>query len=80
MIEARTFEMPGISDKMNPSKGLEGYSVKYFKADLDDEGDLLELQRIETDGIRGDNVVILTKDKFTFMERYFLVVSYMERN
>lgn len=80
MIEAKTFEMPGISEKFGTSKTLEDFSVKYFKADLDDLSALSELQRIETEGIKGQDVVVLTKDKFTFMEKYFIIISYMERN
>ena len=74
-----TFEMPGISDKFNTANSVDGFAVKYFKADLDDLESLSMLQDIETRGLRGEEVVLLEKDKFTFMEKYFIILKYMER-
>ena len=79
-MDLQNFVMPAISERVNTSKALQDYSVKYFKADMDDQGDILELQRIETEGLKGDNIVLLSKDKFTFMDHYFIVISYMEKN
>ena len=56
------------------------YSVKYYKADLDEPTDVLHLQEIETRGIRGNDVLILNRDKMSFMDKYFLVLQYMEKN
>ena len=73
--------IPGLTSKdlsgsFDPAK----YSVKYFKADLGDDGDVLVLQEIETRGVRGKDVLILSLDKFTFMDRYLVVVKYLEKN
>jgi len=74
--------MPGITDKLggNAQKYLQGYSVKYGKFDLDDLGDLTSLSDIETRAIRGDDIVLLTKDKMGFMTQYFVIISYLEKN
>lgn len=69
--------MPGMSSQPNPAID---YNVKYMKIDLDDPGDKMDLQDIETRALRDAGVQILTRDKFTFMDRYFMIISYMERN
>lgn len=56
------------------------YNIKYIKADMDDITQMLELQLIETRGIRGDGVLLLSFDKMTFMDRYFIILKYMEAN
>ncbi len=74
-----SFQLPGLTTKSGVID-YSNYSVKYFKADLDDQGDLLTLQQIETRGVRGDGVLILSRDKFTFNTSYFLIIQYMEQN
>ncbi len=74
--------IPGITAKIGTSahKYMQDYSVKYFKGDLDDLGDLTFIQDIETRAIRGEDIVILTKDHYSFMAQYFIIISYMEKN
>lgn len=74
--------VPGISSKMGKSNSdpLAGYSLKYFKADIDDETAKWELTRIMTEGLRGDRVVILKEDKHTFLAQYFVVIQYLEKD
>ena len=77
MAEPRELSMPGISNMTSDS--VKGYVVKFFKADIDDLEDVTMLQEIETRGLQGKDVVILEHDKFVFMERYFILVKYMEK-
>ena len=75
------FSLPGISEKLgdNGMPKIDGYSVKYFKADLNEVSDVMTLQQIETQALKGDEIVLLDRDKFTFMEKMFIIVRYMEK-
>jgi len=82
-IEVGTLPTIGKGSKVNP---YANYSVKYFKASMDEPGDMLELSQIETKAIRGSHekpseaeIVLLDKDKFTFMDKYFIIVKYLEK-
>lgn len=71
--------MPGFgggkaSAQFDPLK----YRVRYGKYDMDDMGSVAELELVETRGLAGTDIVVLTKDKYTFLEKYFLVVTYLE--
>lgn len=79
-VKPEDFSIPGMTGRQVQGFDASKYSVKYFKADLEDLGDLTMLQEIETKGIRGDKVLILNRDKFTFMDKYFVIVQYMEKN
>jgi hypothetical protein len=74
--------VPSMADGLKnvSSKDLDGYSIKYIKADMDDLAAVADLQRVETLGLRGDSIILLNRDKYTFLERYFIVLQYMERN
>lgn len=72
------FQMP--QQTAAGKKSMENYSVKTMKVDIDDPVMCMELDKIQTEGIQGDRIVILDKDKFTFMDKYFIVVTYMEKN
>ena len=54
------------------------YRVRYGKYDLDDMGAVSELEIIETQGLAGKEIVVLNKDKFTFMDKYIMIVTYLE--
>jgi hypothetical protein len=74
--------MPGISEFTSPKtqNPYANYNVKYLKIDMDSPTAVGDLQSIETRALRGENVAILTRDKFTFMDRYFMIISYLEEN
>jgi hypothetical protein len=76
--QAQEWSIPGLTSK---SSGIDfkKYAVKYYKANLDEPIDILELQNIETRGIRGEDVLILNRDKMSFMDKYFLIVQYLEK-
>lgn len=69
--------MPLMSSTKNEAND---YNIKYLKVDLDDASGIVDLQDIETRALRDAGVQIMTRDKFTFMDRYFMIISYMERN
>jgi hypothetical protein len=76
--------MPGISGKIAGSKKMESYVVKYYKADLNEPADMLELSQIETRALHAkpgdEEVVLIDKDKYTFMQNYYIVIKYLEKN
>lgn len=81
-MNVEEFSLPSMAEGLANSTGkdLSQYSVKYFKADMDDVTDVLELQSIETRGLRGTDIVLLKSDKYTFLERYFIILQYLEKN
>lgn len=81
-IVTEELSLPGITSKLGSGgqKILNNYSVKYFKADIDNLEDLLTLQELETRSLRGDEIVLLEKDKFIFMSQYFIIIKYLEKN
>lgn len=75
------FSLPGMfGSQSDTSKIWESYSVKYKKFDLDEVADVLELQNIETVGLKGQDIVVLKKDGFAFMDKYMIVIQYLEKN
>jgi hypothetical protein len=75
--------MPGISGKLDGTKKLQSYVVKYYKANLDEPVDMLELSNIETKAIRAkpgdEEVVLMDKTNFSFMDKYFVIIKYLEK-
>jgi hypothetical protein len=63
-------------DAFDPNK----YEVKYVKIDMDDPLGVTLLEALETRALRNDGLFILSKDKFTFMDRYLMIVSYLEQS
>lgn len=72
--------LPGFIPAEKAEVDLKKCSVRYLKADLDSAEGRTDLEHLETRAIRGDGVYILNKDKFTFMDKYFMIVAYMEEN
>ena len=77
-IKVEDIGIPGFTSKDNQTIDPKQYTVKYFKADLDKDEDRTLLQDIITRGMRGE-FLILSRDKMSFMDKYFLVVEYMEK-
>lgn len=70
--------IPGFGPTADKEFEAEKYSVKYVKIDMDNPSAITLLEQLETDALRNNGIYILNKDKFTFMDRYFLIVSYLE--
>ena len=80
-IMAQEFSVPPIADSMKNKNEYSNYSVKYFKADMDDLVQMAELQVIMTRGIAGSgDVLILKEESFVFMSQRFICVQYLEKN
>jgi hypothetical protein len=75
-IKTEEIALPGFAKAPN---SLEGYVVKYLKANLDDEGSRAELEIIETRGLEGDEIILLGKKEFNFMDKYYIVLQYLEK-
>lgn len=78
--------LPKKEDITLPSYGtipknlqIENYTVKYIKVDMDQPTNVRQLEDIETRGLAGEEIVLITTDKFTFMEKYFIVLKYLEK-
>ena len=79
-IESMETAMPGMlsnkdSGKIDSSK----YRIRCVRADISDAGELLALEEIMTQGLDGKDIVIIEKDKYSFQDRYFIVVTYLEK-
>jgi hypothetical protein len=79
-MKVETLSIPGFgggasAPVFDPLK----YRVRYGKYDLDDMGAVADLENIETAGLTGTDIVVLNKDKFVFMDRYLMVVTYLEK-
>jgi hypothetical protein len=85
-LEARDIgAMPGYgSGNVGAKQKLDKYAVRYLKVDIDDAAGVLELSSIETRALHANEkdpeVVLIDKDKFTFMDKYFLILKYLEKN
>ena len=81
-LETRDIGMPGISGNLSDMK-LEKYKIKYLKVDLDDAAGMLELSDIETKALHSkpgnEEIVLVSTNNFTFMEKYFIILKYLER-
>lgn len=78
-IKIEDIGLPGFTSKDNQVIDYKNYSVKYFKADLDKDEDRSFLQDIITRCMRGE-FLLLSRDKMSFMDKYFMVVEYMEKD
>ena len=72
--------VPGITKKLSDAAKFDNYTVKWKQFDLSNAEHILDLSVIETEGMKGENIVLISSDKFTFMDRYFVVIRYMEKN
>ncbi len=63
-----------------PSKkaAMNKVRVRYGKFNLDDLADVAELERIETKNLRGEGIFISAKKDFFFMDKIFMLVTYVE--
>jgi hypothetical protein len=77
-MKVENISMPGFGGQNTNKFDLTKYRVRYGKYDLDDSGAVAELELLETAGLQGKEIVVLQKEKFTFMQQFFLVVTYLE--
>lgn len=74
--------LPGMVPGTKAANGgvsSENFAVKFYHANLMDISQVSELERILTRGLDGKDIVIIEKDKYSFQENYFVVVTYLEK-
>ena len=77
-IKATEFNMPSMMDSGDASR-FPNYTVKYAKVNLDEPDDIMLLQDIDTKALHGDDIIIISYEKFTFETNFFLVIKYLEK-
>jgi hypothetical protein len=83
-LEARDMGgMPGPGSGKIGKVKLTEYAVKYLKADIDDAASMLQVSSIETKALHAEpgreEVVLIDKSSFTFMDRYFIIIKFLEK-
>lgn len=71
--------LPGFVPDTSKGFDAQQHRVRYAKIDLDDLGAITELEQLETKALRNEGVYVLSKEKYTFLEKVFLVVQYIEK-
>ncbi len=57
----------------------DNYTVKYFMACIAEPQELLELQRIETVGLKGDEIVLLDRQTYSNEGAFYVVLRYYQK-
>lgn len=55
------------------------YTVKYFKANIDEPSDALALQALETKSMAGDEVILTDRQTNFYEGTFFVVLRYLEK-
>lgn len=55
------------------------YTVKYFKGDIDEPSDLMQIQSLETKSMLGDEIILTDRQTNFFEGRFFIVLRYFEK-
>ncbi len=73
--------MPSLLPAEADTWGLQApdYQVAFKAGSLFDDVFKAELETILTEGLKGDNIVILEKTGYSFQQDYFIVLQYMRR-
>lgn len=71
--------IPGFGPAQQAEFDPKKFKVRWTKIDFDDAGSLAELEILETKALRNEGTYILSKDKFVFMDKYYMIVSYLEQ-
>lgn len=69
---------PSFGPKKVDESDFNNYRVRYAQIDMMDPASRAELEIIETRAIKNQGIIVLTKDTFTFMDKYYMVISYLE--
>ena len=73
-------DFPGFGVQTSGQMDMSNFHVKYLKLDVDDPVALNELESLETKGLLGTTTIILKKESWTFMDKFFMLVTYLEKN
>jgi hypothetical protein len=77
MLKENEMSLPGFGPQAKDD--MSKYAVRYLKANLDEADQRIELETVETKGIRGEDIVIIQRQNFTFMDKMFMVLTYLEK-
>lgn len=78
-MKMETLSFPGFGgNSADTNFDPTNYRVRYGKYDLDDMGAMAELELVETRGLVAKEIVVLTKDKMSFMDKFFVIITYLE--
>lgn len=79
-IEPKELTLPDFLGKStSTSVSSKNYRVRYLKVDLDDPVDLGELELLMTRGLDGEDIVLSQTEKYVFQDRFFMVITYLEK-
>ena len=78
VIKEEVSSFPGFGSKKIDEGDFKNYKVRYALIDVMDPGSRAELEIVETKAVKGQGVIVLTKDTYTFMDKFFIVISYLE--
>lgn len=73
--------MPGLT-KPSGAGGVvtsTTHSVRCLLTDLTDDTQVVILEELLTRSLDGKDIVLLDKDKYSFQDRYYVVVTYLEK-
>lgn len=79
-VKVENISIPGFGmSSGNGEFDTSQYKVRYLKVDFDDESLVGTLEQLETEGLGGVETVILNKTGWTFMDKYLMIVTYLEK-
>lgn len=65
---------PEASDELSRN-----YTVKYFKANIDEPSDALALQSLETKSMAGEDIILTDRQTNFYEGTFFVVLRYLEK-
>jgi hypothetical protein len=77
-IKLENISLPEFAGGKGGAFDYTKWRVRYAKIDMDDAGCRAEIEILETKGLLGIEIVVLSKTSFTFMDKYFIIVTYLE--
>lgn len=77
---AQDLSIPPLADRLKNKSEFHGYTYKIGKFDLDDLMEVSEMEAVITRGMTTDEIVVVARDKFSFMDKYFAIVEWMEKS
>lgn len=77
-VKIENISIPGFGPQNQNDFNVDKYRVRHVKIDCDDPGALAELDILETKGLKGEEIVILNKTGWSFLDKYLMIVTYLE--
>lgn len=71
--------LPGFVPDTGKGFDAQQHRVRYLKINLDDLGSITELEQLETKALRNEGVYVLSKERFNFMDKMYIVVQFVEK-